>query len=227
MIVATDLCLALAGRTILDHLSFTIARGESVGLVGANGSGKTSVLRCLLGLVPFSGRAVIHGHDVVREPVTARALMSYVPQKAAFHDATAAEVLHFAAKLRGIGPHRIVETLEEVALAAHAGERVRTFSGGMLQRLSLAMGLLADARVLLLDEPSASLDRQGQELFFTIMRRLRARGATLLLASHRAEEVDSLTDRVLELEAGRFVSPAASHERGGRIIALAARGERR
>ncbi len=209
MIGVTELCLTLDARVILDHVSFTVARGESVALVGPNGSGKTSILRCLLGLVPFTGRVLVHGHDAVREPIAVRTLLSYVPQKAAFGDTRAAEALAFVAALRRIDRARIPETLRAVGLEAHANERLRTFSGGMQQRLSLALALLADTPVLLLDEPSASLDHEGQQMFFDIVARLRKRGHTLLLASHRPEEVDCLTDRVLHLDSGRMVGPAA------------------
>ena len=227
MITATDLCLALDGRAILDHVSFTVAAGESVALVGPNGSGKTSILRCLLGLVPFDGRVTIDGHDVMREPIAARSLLSYVPQKAAFGDAAAHEVLAFVAKLRRLNRSRIPLTLREVGLEGHAEQRVRTFSGGMQQRLSLAVALLAETPVLLLDEPSASLDREGQGHFFEIVARLRERGHTLLLASHRPEEVESLCDRVLHIDRGRIAAPATPIVRHARVIALGARGERR
>lgn len=226
MITAADLCLTLDGRAILDHVSFRVASGESVALVGPNGSGKTSILRCLLGLVPFAGCVEVDGHDVVREPIAARLLMSYVPQKAAFSDASAREVLTFVAKLRRIDRARIAATLREVGLEAHAAERVRTFSGGMQQRLSLALALLADTPVLLLDEPSASLDREGQEHFFAIIARLRKCGTTMLLASHRPEEVEALTDRVLHIDRGRIEADAAPLPKMGRVIALNARGER-
>jgi ABC-type multidrug transport system ATPase subunit len=227
MITAADLCLALDGRTILDQVSFRVANGESVALVGPNGSGKTSILRCLLGLVPFAGRVDIGGYDGVREPIAARSLMSYVPQKAAFGDAPAREVLAFVARLRRIDRSRISATLREVGLEEHADERVRTFSGGMQQRLSLALALLTDPPVLLLDEPSASLDREGQEHFFEIVARLRNRGHTLLLASHRPEEVEALTDRVLHIDRGRLEAGTAPVARVARVIAMTARGERR
>src|SRR5215813_4395789 len=102
MIVAQDVTLTLEGRRILDHVSFTIARGESVALVGSNGSGKTSLLRCMLGLVPFTGHLALDGHDVVRDPIGARTLLGHVPQVAAFGDESAREALAFAAKVRRI-----------------------------------------------------------------------------------------------------------------------------
>jgi ABC-type multidrug transport system ATPase subunit len=221
MIVARDLRLVLDGRPILDGVGLDVARGEAVALVGPNGSGKTSVLRCLLGLVPFTGSAAIGGHDVVREPVAARARVGYVPQKAAFGVETrAAEALAFVARLRGADPRRSVALLAAVGLDGHADERVRTFSGGMQQRLALAAALVGEPPVLLLDEPSASLDVDGQSTFLDIVRALRRRGQTLLLASHRAEEVESLTDRTIHLDRGRVLEPRAAASRP-RVVRLA------
>jgi Cu-processing system ATP-binding protein len=211
---------------ILDDISFELRRGEAVALTGANGSGKSTVLRCLLGLVPFRGRARIGGYDVVRDGVRARAQVGYVPQKPAFGDATALEVLTFAARLRG-GEHplgRARPLLDAVGLAAHAGERARTFSGGMQQRLSWAVALISEAPVLLLDEPTASLDREGQAGFFDILAMLRRGGRTLLIASHRPEEVARLTDRVIELSAGRLVSDGCGAPAG--VLPLRVRGAR-
>jgi ABC-type multidrug transport system ATPase subunit len=224
MIAGRDVTLVLEAQPILDRVSFTIGRGESVALVGPNGSGKTSLLRCLLGFVPFTGRLTLEGHDVVREPIVARALVGYVPQQAAFSDVRARDVLAFVAKLRRIDPGRIGALLSLVGLADHAFDRVRTFSGGMRQRLALAVALLPDPPVLLFDEPTANLDRDGQELFHHLVTVLRRDGHTLVLASHRREEVAELTDRALQLDRGRLVLPQVQARR---VIAFPSRGELR
>jgi Cu-processing system ATP-binding protein len=224
MIAGRDVTLVLGARPILERVSFTIGRGESVALVGPNGSGKTSLLRCLLGFVPFTGRLTLEGHDVVHEPIVARSLVGYVPQQAAFSDVRARDVLAFVAKLRRLDPGRIGALLSLVGLADHAFERVRTFSGGMRQRLALAVALLPDPPVLLFDEPTANLDRDGQELFHHLVTVLRRDGHTLVLASHRREEVAELTDRALQLDRGRLVLPQAQARR---VIAFPSRGELR
>jgi len=227
VIRAEQLALVIDERRILDRVDFVVARGESVALVGPNGSGKTSVLRCLLGLVPFVGRATIDGHDVVRDPIGARSLVGYVPQKVAFGDARAGEVLTFVARLRGVRRDHVAGALRDVGLEDHAGERVRTFSGGMQQRLAIAVALLGDPPVLLLDEPSASLDEEGQSAFFDLVRRLRGSGHTLLLASHRNEEVSSLTDRTIRLDGGHVVATPVATPNGARVVRIGTRGERR
>ncbi len=201
------------GRRILDGISLTVAKGESVALVGPNGSGKTSLLRCMLGLVPCEGVVRIDGLDVARRPVEVLSRVGYLPQRAAFGDAPALEVLVLIAKLRGLDAGRAATVLAQVGLAEHARQRVRLFSGGMLQRLSLAMVLLADPPVLLLDEPTASLDREGQQAFLNLMTRFRSEARTMVITSHRAEDTGRFASRVVELDRGRLAAgPPANRE---------------
>jgi len=208
VIQVRDLRVTLDRRRVLDGVSFRLASGEAAALTGPNGSGKTTILRCLLGLVPFQGEARVGGFDVVERPIEARRLIGYLPQRPAFGEATASEVLRFVARLRHISCDRIKPILEQVDLLTHAHQKARTFSSGMQQRLSLAVALLDPTPVLLLDEPTASLDREGQRSFLEIARRLRKDGRTLLLASHRAEEIAALTDRQIELENGQLLQPS-------------------
>jgi ABC-2 type transport system ATP-binding protein len=227
VICAADLTVRFGERAALDGVSFDVAAGEAVALVGANGSGKTTALRALLGLCPFAGRASVGGHDVLAAPVAARRLVGYLPQRPAFGDATALEVLGFVAKLRRVDAARVAAVLDEVGLSRHARERARTFSGGMAQRLSLAVALLADPEVFFLDEPTASLDREGQAAFLDIAGALRRRGRTLLLASHRSEEIARLADRVLCLDEGRLAPEAAPVAPVDNVVTLHPRAARR
>lgn len=211
MIRARGLTVRIGDRAILEDISLEVAKGEAVGLVGANGSGKSTLLRCLVGLVPYEGELSVGGRDVAADPVGAKSLLGYLPQKPAFGDARADEALRWVARLRGVPVARVGEALLEVGLSAHARERAATFSGGMQQRLSLAMALLSGAPVMLLDEPTASLDLEGQRTFAEIAQALRRSGRTVLVSSHRPGEIARLTDRVVHLDAGRVVEPPADN----------------
>jgi ABC-type multidrug transport system ATPase subunit len=228
MIETEGLRLCLGGQTILAGIDLVVEAGESVALVGPNGSGKTSVLRCLLGLVPFSGRARVGGYDVLGQAVEARSQMAYIPQKPAFGAANVREVVAFSAAVRRADPARIDRVLEEVGLGGPALARraARTLSGGMQERLSLALALLSSAPVMLLDEPTASLDREGQAAFVETARALRNDGRTLLLALHRSDEIAALADRVLCLEGGRVITPATQTSSASRAL-VAVQGGRR
>jgi len=202
-----ELRVRLGGRPVVDRVSFTLEPGEARALVGPNGSGKTTVLRAVLGLVPYEGTVAILGRDARREPIAARAAIGYVPQRPSFGDATALEALVLIARLRRLPASRARELLALVDLAEHAEARAATFSGGMQQRLSLAVAMMGDPAVLLLDEPSASLDRAARGRFLETVQRLRVDGHTLLIASHRDDEIVGLTDGVIHLEDGRLTTP--------------------
>jgi ABC-type multidrug transport system ATPase subunit len=194
----------------LDCLSFKVDSGEAVALWGANGAGKTTALRCLLGLLPFEGRITVAGKDVQKEGKAARKLMGFVPQELNFHDdMSVAETLTFYARIKKVpAGHDFTPLLERLELIPHIRKPVRDLSGGLKQRLALALALLADPPILVLDEPTANLDISAREDFLTLLHDLKVSDKTLAFSTHRLEEVTALADRVLLLEAGRLVVDA-------------------
>lgn len=188
--------------------------GEVLALLGPNGAGKTTTMKTLVGLVPpTSGRVLIDGIDVVKQPRKARKLIGYLPQRVAFYDnLTAREVMAFFAKLRGARPKACSDLLERVGLGYAADRKTLGFSGGMLQRLGLAIALLGDPRVLILDEPTVGLDPEGSILFKEIIRERHQAGCTVLLSSHLLGEIQSLADRIAICQKGRIATVATLEE---------------
>lgn len=192
----------------LDGLSLEARSGEVLALLGPNGAGKSTTIKSIVGLVtPSAGRVLIDGIDVAREPRRARALVGYLPQRVHFYDnLTPREVLAFYAQLRKAPRSQIAPLIERVGLGHAADRRTKGFSGGMLQRLGLAVALLGDPRLLVLDEPTAGLDPEGSVLFKeTIIERRRA-GTTVLLCSHLLAEVESVADRIAICNQGRIAA---------------------
>ncbi len=186
----------------LDGVSFEARPGEAVSLWGANGAGKTTLLKAIVGLIDFQGEIHIGGHDVRRAGKRARRSIGYVPQEAIFYDWSVQATMEFYARLKKVDPSRIAPLLERLGLVGHAAKPVSALSGGLKQRLALAIALLADPPVLLLDEPTANLDAQARADYLKLLSALRTEGRTVIFASHRLEEIDTLADRVLVLEAG-------------------------
>lgn len=205
MIAARGLTARIGGRVVLDDVTLSIAPGERVALLGLNGAGKTTFMRCLLGLLPFEGRLSIAGHDVRTAGLLARASLGYVPQRAPHFEGTLAEVLDFFCRLRDIVPREARERLVSLGLDvdAHAAKPVRALSGGMLQKLLLALALAARVPLLLLDEPTANLDARARKEFLRLLAGVNG-GTTILLASHRFTDVKAVADRVLMLRDGRL-----------------------
>ena len=196
------------GRTTaVNSVSLDIPEGDSVALWGANGAGKTTLIRCVLGLLRFTGRINVADFDVRREGKRARMLIGYVPQELGFYDdLRVTEAITFFAHLKGLTVRSTGDALERVGLADHHRKRIRELSGGMKQRLALAIALLGDPPVLVLDEVTASLDACGRQEFVALLSRLSGTGRTMLFASHRIEEVTTLAKRVVSLEAGRITT---------------------
>jgi ABC-type multidrug transport system ATPase subunit len=195
----------------LDELSFRVERGESVALWGGNGAGKSTAIRCLLGILPFRGEIAVDGIDVRRHGKAARGRMGYVPQELRLHDDfRCLDILGFFARLRRADVRRCPDALAGVGLAEHARKRVRELSGGMKQRLALAIALLDDPPVLLLDELTSGLDARARADFLQRRVGLKRDGRTILFTSHRSDEVEALADRVVLLEQGKLAGECGS-----------------
>ena len=212
MIRVNDVSTKLGGRQILEQVSFEVEAGETVALVGANGAGKTTILRCLLGIVHYTGSIQIKGIPLEKEPVAAKELIGYMPQVPAFFEETVKESLAFLAKLRGIDSAEIWPLLERVGLGKDAARPVRVLSTGMRQRLSLAASLIGHPPILILDEPTASVDLKGQVEIIKFLQKLQSEGQTILISSHRAEEVRALVDRIVVMDQGKVIAAGPVEE---------------
>ncbi|HSP63878.1 MAG TPA: ABC transporter ATP-binding protein [Pyrinomonadaceae bacterium] len=194
----------------VNDVSFDIAAGETFALLGPNGSGKTTTLKCMVGLnLPTSGKISIEGFDVLRNGREAKRLMSFLPQRVGFSDQlTGREVLEFYCRLRRIPSQRIDETLNTPNFHFNGffDKSVSQFSGGMIQRLGLAVACLPDAPVLVLDEPTVSLDPNGAIQFREFLTSLKRKGKTIVFSSHMLADVEQLADRVAILVGGRLVA---------------------
>ncbi|TWT44576.1 putative ABC transporter ATP-binding protein YxlF [Phycisphaerae bacterium RAS1] len=195
-------------NTAVDQLSLDVQPGAAVALWGTNGAGKTTIIKCLLGLHSFRGCVRIGNFDVRRDGKAARRLVGYVSQELAFYDElTTTDTLRFFARLKGCDASTasVHAALARVGLIEHAAKRVGELSGGMKQRLALAVALLADPPLLLLDEPTSNLDARARRQFLELLRGLKESGKTVVYSTHRAEEVSFLADRLVMLERGRVV----------------------
>jgi ABC-type multidrug transport system ATPase subunit len=167
----------------------------------------------LLGLLPCDGQLTLAGFDLRREGLRARSRLGYVPQELRFHgDMTVRETMEFYASLREVRHSECAPALERVGLGDHSAKLVSQLSGGMKQRLALALALLGDPPVLLLDEPTSNLDLQARSEFLSLLCSLKAQGKTMLFSAHHLEELAPLADRVVLLEQGHIARVSSVKE---------------
>lgn len=218
MITIEHLTKRFGRSTAVGDVSLSVAAGESVALWGSNGAGKTTIVRCLLGLLPYDGSIRVGGVDVARDGKAARGLVGYVPQELGFYDdLRVAEAIRFFARLKARRVEDVDAALAGVGLNGHSRKRIRELSGGMKQRLALAIALVGDPPILVLDEVTASLDAAGRAELVDLLADLRRDGRrAMLFASHRIEEIEALATRVVVLEQGRVVSDQATRDFVGR-----------
>ena len=196
----------------LDGLSLQVLPGEIFGLLGPNGAGKSTTVGVLTTRVrPTSGQAWIGDHDVWKEQAHVKHLIGVVPQRPNLDfSLTAREILVFHGAYFGLGSklrnERADALLEKFKLTERANQMVRGFSGGMMQRLSIARAMMHDPQVLFLDEPSAGLDPQTRILLWEIIREYHQAGKTILLTTHNMEEADALCQRLAIIDHGHAIA---------------------
>jgi ABC-2 type transport system ATP-binding protein len=203
------------GKVAVRRLTLEVARGEVFGFLGANGAGKSTSVKMLLGLVsPTSGEAEILGQPV--GDVKTRSRVGFLPEHFRFYDwLTGEELLKLHGRLYGMSHaalrERVPVLLDLVGLTPHRNKRLRDFSKGMLQRIGLAQALINDPDLIFLDEPTSGLDPIGRRLVRDIIKAQRDRGATVLLNSHLLGEVEITCDRVAFIKDGEVVESRELH----------------
>ncbi len=190
----------------LSSVSLSLGPGQRTALLGHNGAGKSTMMKIILGLIPFDEGEVEVCGAAPGSP-QARAQVAYLPENAAFHPAlTGEEQIRHYLSLRGENPRQALDLLARVGLAPAAKRRIGTYSKGMRQRVGLAQTLIGKPRLLVLDEPTSGLDPVSRRDFYELLGGLAAEGAAILLSSHVLTEVEARTDRILILSGGRMVA---------------------
>src|SRR5512137_239376 len=196
----------------LNEISFTVAQGETFGFLGPNGAGKTTTIRLLTGISPpTGGKATIFGNDIVKATTAARKTMGIVHETSNIYDDLSAwQNLMFSAELYTIGKkereQRGKELLELFGLLERRDDKVHGFSKGMKRRLTLAMGLINNPRLLFLDEPTSGLDVQSNLIIRDVIRDLNAQGVTVFMKTQNIEEANLTCDRVAIINHGRIAA---------------------
>ncbi len=191
---------------VLDGVSLDIGLGERVALIGSNGAGKTTLIRCLLGEYTHDGEVSIGGLDPRSNRTAVLGKIGFVPQLPPPLKMPVGQLIDFSASLCGTDPQRIHAIAKRLGLDVD-GILTRQFvrlSGGMKQKLLIAIALGRDAQVLVMDEPAANLDPEARKIFFDLLAE-RLQVATMIISSHRLDEVSSLVNRVVEMDMGKVV----------------------
>jgi len=208
----------------VDRLDLRIDQGTVFGLLGPNGSGKTTTILMMLALTEItSGSVRVLGLDPGRQPLEVKRAVGYMPDSVGFYDdLTARENLRYSGKLAGLSGERLAARIEaslaRVRLTAAADRAVKTFSRGMRQRLGLAEVLLKEPRIAILDEPTSGLDPESTHEFLDMIRELKSEGLTVLLSSHLLDRVQAVCDRVGLFHRGQMVLEGTVNELAQRVL---------
>jgi len=201
----------------LDQINFEIKRGNHLLVLGPNGAGKTTLIKCIMDLVSFDGTIEVSGTDVKRDPRRAKSLIGYVPQNYAFYESlTVYEHARLTTRLKRADRAQMEEKLGTVDLWNVRMRKVRALSDGMKQRLGIALALIGNPPLLLLDEPTSNVDLRGQLEFQALLQDLLKQGKTLLTTTHLTG-LGELASEVLVIDKGRTVASGSPVELLGKM----------
>ncbi|MCI0454342.1 MAG: ABC transporter ATP-binding protein [Candidatus Dadabacteria bacterium] len=208
MIKVEDLVKNYGNVNAIRGVSFEIEKGETFAMVGPNGAGKTTLLNAIVGLIyPSSGRIFVDTMEVTKNAKEIKKRIGYVPQRISFHENLSVfEVIQFYGALRGVDSTRLENVLSSVGILGQRNKKVGALSGGMLQRLALAQAVISDPPILILDEPTISLDPEGRVAFKRLIREEKKKGKTILLSSHILSYIEELADRIAILVQGKIIA---------------------
>jgi ABC-2 type transport system ATP-binding protein len=231
VIDVAGLSKSFAGKRVVEDFSLRVLQGEIFGFLGPNGSGKTTTIRMLCGLLtPDSGRGTCLGHDILREAAAIKRQVGYMTQRfSLWEDLSVRENLDFVARIYAVPQRRqaVDRALEQLGLAARGAQLAGQLSGGWKQRLALAACILHTPKLLLLDEPTAGVDPQARREFWEQIHALAAAGMTVLVSTHYMDEAERC-HRIAYLAYGRLLTQGTVEEvvRGSRLVTWTVTGER-
>ena len=213
MIVITDVTKRYGRRVALSSVSLVLNPGEVTLLLGANGAGKSTLLRCLMGITDFEGEIRVTGLDPLTQGRAVRSSIGYMPQSGGLHlDLSVEATMRFYADIRNAPRERCATLLAEADLGDQASTNVGELSGGMRQRLGFALALLTDPQILVLDEPSASLDVASRQWLAGRLQRMADEGRTVIVSTHAGQELMAAGHRRVLLDDGHVVTHKAQAE---------------
>ncbi len=210
-----DLTKRFGANTVVDHVSMKVEEGEIIGFLGPNGSGKTTTIRMMCGLLtPDEGSGTVLGYDVINQSRLIKTEVGYMTQRFSFYeDLTIAENLQFVARLYRLKDlqAKVDSTLDQLGLTSRRGQLAGTLSGGWKQRLALAACIMHSPRLLLLDEPTAGVDPKARREFWDQIHALAGKGLTVLVSTHYMDEAERC-HRINYISYGRLIASGSATE---------------
>lgn len=235
MIEVKDLVKSYGGQLAVDHLSFTVDKGEIVGFLGPNGAGKSTTMNIITGYISATeGTVLVDGHDIMEEPLKVKSSIGYLPEVPPLYpDMRVLEYLTFVAKLKGVAKKErkdmIFEIMEMTGIAGRSGQLIKHLSKGYKQRVGLAAAIMGFPEVIILDEPTVGLDPMQIIEIRDLIKEL-SKNHTVILSSHILSEVSAVCDKVMIINNGRLIvsdtpENLTEHMEGARTVSLKVKGE--